>query len=126
MSKLNFREYAVRDSNGLTDVPATVRKFSEELVALKDKSEANALRCGAAIADVFEQHKGIRMPIPTVCMLALAKLGIEPSEYNDMMEACGDYLRKNAGDGKTFSIAKGKNGGIARTADQVKPAEATA
>lgn len=112
---MDLNSYVVRGSNGSIDSTATVAKFQTELAAFETGTAEEQSNIAGAVSAVFDENpKGSRITMPTLCSLAVAKLNAEVTNYQALSDKVHAFVKANT---DTYSVAKGKGGGVGRIAD---------
>jgi hypothetical protein len=116
----NVSSFLVRFSDGSINVSASVAAFETALHGYVKSTEETNSGIDAAVNAVFDKHKGVRMPVPTLVSLALGELNCSASDWSERSKQVHAYVSNNKG---LFEVKKGKSGGVARIAD-LTPAQA--
>ena len=114
MAKLNLSEMVVRDETGCVDVEGTIATFRNDLYTWLQEVEYETALIAGAVKEVFDNHKGVRINMPALVSMTLNILGATPSNYADLSEKVGAYVRTAK---EVFLVSKGKGGGVCRIAD---------
>lgn len=115
---INLSSYVVRSGSGSIDHEATVSKFADDLIAFEIKLEAENADIGQSVHALFDQFKGARLNTPFVVNETLRRLNVKPENYKALTDKVTDYIRnRSQGENSTFTVSKGKGGGIARRCD---------
>lgn len=114
MAKINVSEMVVRDETGCVDIEATVASFRGELYTWMQEVEYTTALISQAVSSVFDAHKGACINMPALTSMALHILGATPTNYADLSEKVGAYVRTSK---SLFAVSKGKGGGVRRIAD---------
>lgn len=110
---LNILDLVVRGADGAVDMDASCDKFRGALSAALASSESQTAEIATAVHAVFEEHKGLRMAVPTVVSLTLGKMSCSAETWAEKSKLVHGYVTSNA----AFNVKKGKGGGVARIAD---------
>lgn len=113
-----INEFLVRSESGSVDLDATTAKFRGALEVYLTQRETEASKIAEAVHAIYDEYKGASLNMPALCSFTAARLGATPATHAVLCERTAEYVRENAGEGKTFTIAKGKNGGVRRNADK--------
>jgi hypothetical protein len=111
----NLSELMVCYSDGAIAVEATCLAFRNALLAHIAEQEKQDDEISRALNGIFDTYKGARINMPALVALALQRLGADPTNYKTLEEAVYKHIRHNL---QVFRVAKGKNGGVSRIADQ--------
>lgn len=115
---INLNSYVVRSGSGSIDHSATVDKFAQDLIEFEAKLEAENAGIGQCVNALFDQFRGARLNTPFVVGETLRRLDVKPENYKALSDKVTDYIRnRSQGENSTFTISKGKGGGIARRSD---------
>lgn len=112
----------VRGSTGEIDQDQTIEKFRSFLVEYDAKDRARSQNLGvaveAALDDIQAKKPGHRIALPVLATFALRHLpDVDADNYAEMEELVMQFVRDNSGDGKRYSMNKGKGGGVIRSSD---------
>lgn len=111
---MDLSNYVVRGSDGSVDASATVAKFETDLSAFVTETAEEQANIAAAVSAVYDENKGKRIAMPTLTSLALVKLNAQVENFQALGEKVQAFVRANT---DTYSIAKGKGGGVGRISD---------
>lgn len=114
--KMNINTDVVFGSDGMVNLDATLSAFEVSLSKLASETETQLTSIATAVSAVFDKHLGQRMTLPALCSYTVAELNGQPMNWTVLTERVTDYVHAQAKLG-VLSIAKGKGGGVARTAD---------
>ena len=114
MAKINVSEMVVRDETGCVDIEGTVATFRGELYSWLQEVEYQTALIADAVSKVFDSHKGVCINMPALVSMTLNILGATPTNYADLSEKVGAYVRTSKA---LFAVSKGKGGGVRRIAD---------
>lgn len=112
--------FAVRTADGSVDETATAAKFENLVSKYVVDSETEEATIADAINATFDDHRGQRLPMPSLINTALlVKMSCPPANHKVLSDKAAKYVRANAGErgSSLFSIAKGPQGGCARWSD---------
>lgn len=118
----SINAFLVRSENGSVDLDATTAKFRGALEVYLAERETELSQIAEAVHGVFDQYKGVSLNMPALLNFALGRLNPTPATHALLSERTVEYVRDNAGEGKIFTIAKGKGGGVRRNADHTPKA----
>jgi hypothetical protein len=108
--------------NGRVDSGASVEAFEAELSKFVAAHETELSSVASAVSAVFDEHLGHSINMPTLSALTAMRLNAQPSNFGALSELVLDYVRADAKSASpTYTIRKGKAGGVARIADIVAP-----
>lgn len=113
MAKFDLSDFVVRGVDGVVDVDASQKKFSEALWEFVDQSEADSVRISDAVNAVFDENRGQTLQVNSVVTFAFLKMGVKPSEFQAMSDKIKDWIKTSP----AFVILRGKGGGVQRIAD---------
>jgi hypothetical protein len=111
---MDLNDYVVRGSSGSIDSGATVAKFEAELAAFVTGTAEEQGNISGAVSAVFDENKGKRIAMPTLISLSLVKLNAQVENFQALGEKVHTFVKANT---ETYSVAKGKGGGVGRIAD---------
>jgi hypothetical protein len=113
--------YIERGAGGVVDVSKTLAKFATDLSQFLAATETEGDVFESAVTAIFDKNKGARMNVPALTSAVLSHLNVSYENFKIMDEKFKTWLRANAStkreDGKPYSVAKGKNGGVFRWSD---------
>lgn len=120
---------------GRIDQAAAQTAFNSALLALIAEREVETEHLARAVGELFDQHMGKPIQMPTLGSMVAQKLNAQPENFKVLSQRALDYVRANsqgevdkatgaeANPTSLFVISKGKGGGCYRRAD--KPATET-
>lgn len=111
----DLNELVVRDSLGRIDVLNTCAVLEIELGAAKEDEYETECKIDSAISNVFDRHYGATLPVEAFAAEAAQNLNVQPAEYANTIKKIKAYVKLRP---STYTIAKGKGGGIYRNADR--------
>lgn len=104
---------------GRIDQAAAQTAFNSALLALIAEREVETEHLARAVGELFDQHMGKPIQMPTLGSMVAQKLNAQPENFKTLSGRACEYVRANA-DGKgdnLYQIAKGKGGGVKRVSD---------
>jgi hypothetical protein len=128
MPTLKFvpRTPIARDEDGSINEARTTANFAQLLastvagavapVADEVDAEETAI-IASAVSDLFDTYRGMAITMPTVANRVATALNATPTNHPVLVKRTLAYLRANVGEGGEFTVKKGPNGGVSRTAD---------
>lgn len=153
MSKVLFTSSDLkRLSDGSVDLESSLLAFEAKVNNYVAEVELETEAIAAAVAAVFDKHRGVRMNMPFIISQSLQHLNVQPENSKSLTDRVHAYIQENAdqdtvwktddkgkviGKGderievtpaeedrtRMFGIGKGKGGGVVRWSDiPVKPA----
>lgn len=111
---MDLSSFVKRATDGSVDKAATVAQFSAALDTFVSETAEEQTNIANAVSAVFDKNLGQRITMPVLCANAAQVLNAQPSNWQALTEKVAAYVRSNTSE---YSIAKGKNGGVARTRD---------
>lgn len=110
----------VRGVGGVVDVEASVEAARAQIEAYVAQRETEDTQIGEAVHGIFDKYRGANVNMPALVSLVVQQLGASPETFKVLGERVAEYVRSNAGERgfSTFSIARGRAGGVRRWCDQ--------
>jgi hypothetical protein len=117
------------------DLAANEAAFRTSYLAFVAEREIEDGNIGDAVHAVFDQYKSASINMPALAGFVLQRLNVQPENFNALEARVMEYVRQNADlhekkakDGtitqtaeaprtRTFTIGKGKGGGVKRWSD---------
>lgn len=118
------------------DLETNVQAFREAYLSYVAERGIEDEQIATAVDAVFDQYKGASINMPALAGFVLQRLNAQPENFTALEERVLDYVRRNADQSelkdketkavirqaeaprtRTFSIGKGKGGGVRRWSD---------
>lgn len=110
-----MNQFTIRGTDGSVDIAASAKAYTEALTQWVSVNEMPAEKISNAVNAVLDRFPGQRVSIPALLSFSVQELGAAPDQHKTLTERVHAYVRGQATAG-VLTIAKGKNGGVARTA----------
>ena len=111
----DLNELVARNFWGRIDLPRTLEALQVELVASKDSEYEVECRIGSTVDDIFYRHYSVTLPMEAFAAEVAQNLNVQPAEYASTIKQIKAYVKLRP---STYTIAKGKGGGIFKNADR--------
>lgn len=111
----DLNELVARNFWGRIDIARSIDALQVELEASKDSEYEVECRIESAISDVFYRHNGVTLPMEAFAAEVAQNLNVQPAEYASTIKQIKAYVKLRP---STYTIAKGKGGGIFKNADR--------
>lgn len=105
--------------NGVVDVDASLDLAKSALNKFVADKRTQDTDLHNAVHAVFDEHLGSAIAMPALVSLTLAKLNVQPENYKSLGDKVTTFVRERSGDkgSASFSITKGRGGGVKRWSD---------
>ena len=114
LNTINLVDFALRTSEGLIDISATLSKIESLYLDLACSEEGTFAKIGEAVHTVFSKYEGKAITMADLPGLTLMNVsGVTPDNISELTEAVCVYIRNSP----DFYSNKGKGGGIRRISD---------
>ena len=124
-------------TDGKIDIDASTQAFRSAALKRQAELETESAEIAQACSELFDDHRGKAIPMPTVGSMVAQKLNAQPENFKVLSDRVLDYVRANSQStgsedegtlvlhpDSEYVIGKGKGGGCYRRADApVKPAK---
>ena len=111
----DLNSLVVRNMFNRIDISQTVAALEFELQGEKDVEYERECKIETAIGDVFYRHDDATLPMEAFAAEVASALNVQPAEYSALVKDIKAYVRCRP---STYTIGKGKGGGIFRNASR--------
>jgi hypothetical protein len=108
----------VRSFDGSVDMTASLSAAKTAIEKFIADKESEDTAINVAVHEVFDQFKGANINMPALVSLVVQKLGGSPENFKVLGDKIANFVRDNSGEFGTFTISKGRGGGVRRNSDK--------